>query len=438
MKPVLRLLRLSYRVFLNDRVAVGLTFFVPLVLMSLFGAIFGRSDVGIEAARLAFLNQSPSPVAKAIERTLDTMKAFRLIRSAKGGDGLMKAFDTTSVKEYVRSGRVTAALVFPSDAYTDTSIGLKIKFYYDPKNEIEIQTVQGLLQKTIMEKIPLLFQTSTQRMAERHLGSGPGREFNRGIAKLLGKYFNVDTSLILNSGRGLTGPSSMGSPPDAGGFDFFKNMVQIEREQLVGKELANPWATRSVGGWAMTFLLFTLTAAASSLFDEKKSGITLRFLTSPVRRVHILWSTYLFNMLLGVIQLLFLFSAGWLMFDIDITRNFLNLLLVILAASTACTAFGMLLAAFCRTRQQAQGLGTMLILVMSAIGGAWFPLSFMPETVQFFSKLTIVYWSMDGFLEVLWRGSGIVAILPHLAILFGTAALLNVVSVLQFRKGRMF
>jgi ABC-2 type transport system permease protein len=215
-------------------------------------------------------------------------------------------------------------------------------------------------------------------------------------------------------------------------------IVHIEEQQLVGKELKNPWATRSVGGWAMTFLLFTLTASSSSLFDEKKSGVMLRLLTSPVSRVHILWSKYLFNMSLGIIQLLFMFGSGWLLFDVDIFSNFFNLLIVIIAASLACTSFGMLLAAFSQTRQQAQGLGTLLILSMSAVGGAWFPTAFMPPTIQFFSKLTIVYWSMDGFLEVLWRGSGLVSILPHIGILLGITAFVNLISVRQFRKGDIF
>jgi len=207
---------------------------------------------------------------------------------------------------------------------------------------------------------------------------------------------------------------------------------------LVGQQLTNPWATRSVGGWAMTFLLFTLTAASASLFEEKNSGVMLRLLTSPVSRVHILWSKYLFNMVLGIAQLLFMFIAGWLLFDVDIFSNFFNLMLIIVAAATACTSFGMLLAAFSTTRQQAQGLGTLLILTMSAIGGAWFPTSFMPSSIQFFSKLTIVYWSMDGFLQVLWRGVDTSGILLHVAILFGTAALVNVISVRQFRKGDIF
>jgi ABC-2 type transport system permease protein len=143
-------------------------------------------------------------------------------------------------------------------------------------------------------------------------------------------------------------------------------------------------------------------------------------------------------MSLGIIQLLFMFTAGWMMFRIDVISNFFNLLLVIIAASVACTSFGMLLAAFAQTRQQAQGLGTLLILSMSAIGGAWFPTSLMPSTIQFFSKLTFVYWSMDGFLQVLWRGLGTSAIALNLGVLLGIGAVLNVISVWQFRRGHIF
>ncbi len=220
--------------------------------------------------------------------------------------------------------------------------------------------------------------------------------------------------------------------------NFFENMVQIESQQVVGERLKNPEATRSVGGWAMTFLLFTITATAASIFEEKEAGVLLRLLVSPVSRIHILWSESLFNVSLGIIQLLFMFIAGWLMFQIDVFSNVFNLLLIVLAASVACTAFGMLLAAFCASRRQAQGLGMLLILSMSAVGGAWFPTTFMPPTIQFFSKLTLVYWSMDGFLQVLWRGSGTAAILPHLGILFGMGAVLIAISVWGFKSGKVF
>ncbi len=436
MKQVFRLFMNSYRLFWNDKVSVLLTFIVPLVLMTIFGSIFGGSGSGPNGIRLAVLNQSLSPIALRIESSLDTMKSFQIIKSFKNDSGKVITFDTLSIQEYVRNGKASAALILPPDAYADTSMGLYVKFYYDPKNNIEMQTIQGLIQQVVFSQFPSIIAQSGLRQAEHFLGMRSGVTFNRSMASLVHKYFGVDTSLILHPK--LSNMKITNSDSTEKNVDFFKNVVHIENKQLVGKEVTNPWATRSVGGWAMTFLLFTLTASSSSLFEDRKSGVLLRLLTSPVSRVHILWSKYLFNMSLGIIQLLFMFLSGWFMFQVDIFSNFFNLLLIIIAASTACTAFGMLLAAFSQTRQQAQGLGTLFILSMSAIGGAWFPTNFMPATVQFFSKLTVVYWSMDGFLEVLWRGVGLVSILPHLGILFGMAAIINVISVRRFKKGHIF
>ncbi|MDE3057773.1 MAG: ABC transporter permease [Bacteroidota bacterium] len=443
MKQVLRLFNNSYRIFFNDRVAVMLTFIVPMVLMYLFGAIFGSADSGPDRMPIAVLNQSNSPVAQQVVATLDTMKAFRVIKTYKDKQGRQVAFDSVTIKRFAQTGGAAAAVVLPPDAFTDTSLGLKMKFYYDPKNEIEFQVVQGLIKQVAYNQIPAIINQSMQRQSEKYLGTKSGQAFNRGIASLVSKYFHVDTSLIMNPSKAManwmnTSTSSVQDSSKKGGTNFFENMVKIESQQVVGEQLKNPWATRSVGGWAMTFLLFTITASSASLFDEKKSGVMLRLLVSPVSRVHILWSKYFFNMSLGIIQLFFMFFVGWVMFDVDVFSNVVNLLLIILAASVACTSFGMLLAAFAQTRQQAQGLGTLLILSMSAVGGAWFPTSFMPPTIQSISKLTFVYWSMDGFLEVLWRGSGIAAIAPHLLILFGMGSVISAVSVWGFKRGKVF
>ncbi|MGD0591191.1 MAG: ABC transporter permease [Bacteroidota bacterium] len=436
MKQIYKLFKSSYRIFWNDKVSVALTFIVPLVLVSIFGAVFGGSDSGPQGIRLAVLNQSTSPVAKRIESSLDTIKAFQIIKSFKTDSGKTVVFDTLSIQEYVRNGKATAALVLPLDTYTDTSVGLYIKFYYDPKNDMEMQTVHGLIQQVVFSQFPSVMAQSGLRQAERFLGIKSGGVFNRNMASLIHKYFKVDTNIILHpqlSDFKIVGNDSTGGAPN-----FFNNIVRIENQQLIGKEMKNPWATRSVGGWGIMFLMFTLTATSSSLFDERRSGVLLRLLTSPVSRTHILWSKYLFNMSLGMIQLLFLFMFGCLMFHVDIFSNFFNLMLIIIAASIACTALGMLIAAFSQTRQQANGLGTLLILSMSAIGGAWFPTSFMPSTIQFFSKLTVVYWSIEGFMEVLWRGVGFISIVPHLLILLGIGAILNLVSLRRFRRGHIF
>lgn len=435
MRQIYQLVKSSFRIFWHDRVAVALTFIVPLALLVVFGSIFGGSATSPQGVRLALLNQSGSPVAKQLEATIDTMKAFRISRSYRDEQGNLVPFDTSSIKRFVRNGNASAALIIPPDALSDTLAGLGLKLYYDPKSELETQIVLGLIQQAAYAQMPYIFTAGTQKQAERALGKKTGTQFNREIALLVGRYFKVDTSWILNPQAAIE-MSDLDSA--RAGSNFFQNIVRIDKEQIVGQDISNQWVTRSVGGWAMMFLLFTLTASASSLFEERKSGLLLRMLSSPVSRTHILWSKYIFNMSLGVIQMIFMFFAGWVIFRLDIFMNPLNLLFLILASSMACTSFGMLLAGVSQTRQQAQGLGTLLILTMSALGGAWFPTSFMPPTVQFFSKLTLVYWSIDGFLEVLWRGVGFSAIFKHLAILVGIAMLVNMLTVWRFKRGHIF
>ncbi len=127
MNKILSLIKKDYILFWHDKVAVGLTFIVPAVLILLFGSIFGGSGADASGIRLAFLNQSDTKIAKKIESTLDTTKTFQMIKSYTDDEGNEVPFDTASIKDYIIKGKASSALVIPVDAYTDTSFGLKLK-----------------------------------------------------------------------------------------------------------------------------------------------------------------------------------------------------------------------------------------------------------------------------------------------------------------------
>jgi ABC-2 type transport system permease protein len=426
----------EFVLFWNDKVAVMLTFIVPIALIYVFGSIFSGDFSGSAEIRMAFLNESGSAIGKKLEKALDTSKTFVLVKTFTDENGRKKKFDASSIKEFVKNGKISSALVIPSDAVSDTSPAVKLKFYYDPKNDIEMQLTQGMLQKIVMESVPDIFQRGMMKQSEKFLGRDTGKVFNKELAKVVGKYFKIAPEKIISS----YSDSAYSASNDSGkrkGMDFFSNILQLEKEQLVGKEIKNPNVTRNIGGTALMFLLFALTGASTSLFDEKKSGVMLRLLSAPVSPQQILWSKYIHNMLLGIVQLLALFIAGMLMFRVDIFSNFFNLLVVIIAGAAACTAFGMLLAAFCKTSAQASAWGTFLILTMSAIGGAWFPSFLLPKFIQTLSKGTIVFWTVDGFIQTLWRGAALKDILPNIAFLFGVAGILNALSIWKFRKTQL-
>ena len=438
MRIILILVGNEFRRFSKDKAGMALTFLVPLVLIYIFGQVFGvgrPGGSGPTGMPLAIVRQTDAPVAAAITSALQKEKAFKVITTQKDPSGREEQITEPEARAMLRAGTIRFALVFPTDTQSDATFGLKLKFLNNPRNEIETETVTGLLQKTIYSSAPQALVASLQKRAANLIGAENFDAFNKEVAQNVARTFGGNAEQIYQNMRKGVVPTSS---PAQNGNSFLDNLVKIETEQIGGGNVKNPVATRSVGGWAMMFLLFALSATAISLFEEKKAGLFQRLLSAPVRRTHILWSKYLFGMLLGLIQLLVLFAGGRFLFGVDITSNFGNLVLICLAASAACVAFGMLLAAISPTAAAASGLGTFLILTMSAIGGAWFPPSFMPEFMQHLSKLTIVYWSIEGFVQVLWAGCTTRELLPTIGVLLGIAAVVNAFSVWRFNHGQIF
>ncbi len=445
MNITLTLLRKDFANFFRDKAAVSLTFFVPIALIYIFGQVFGlnRKDAGPVGVRLAVVNQSAEPAAQKLVDALKAEKAFRVVTTRADSNKGERLLTEEDVRAMIHNRELRFALVIPQDAIAAPGFGLRLKILSDPRNEIETQTVNGLLQKAVFSQAPELLGQSLQASARRHLGGKRFEEFNETVASAVTKAFGGD--LEANRRAMTTGdfglspvPADSGAAKSSAGADLLAKIVKIENEQVVGRDVRSPEATRIVGGWAMMFLMFALSHSAAAFFEEKKAGLFARLLSAPVRRSHLLWSRFLYGVLLGLVQLTTLFGAGRLLYGIDVFGNFGNLVVVCTAAAAACTAFGMLLAAISPTAAAANGLATFLVLTMSATGGAWFPVSFMPEFMQQIAKFTLVYWSMEGFAQVLWAGQSFLQILPTVGVLLGIAAGVMAVAVWRFNRGRIF
>jgi ABC-2 type transport system permease protein len=157
-----------------------------------------------------------------------------------------------------------------------------------------------------------------------------------------------------------------------------------------------------------------------------------------VTRAQILWSKFFYGVGLGLLQLVVLFLAGGVLYGIDVVGHLPLLVLVCVFAAAACSSFAMLVAAISPNAEAASGLSTFVILLMSALGGAWFPVTYMPAFLQQFSKFTLVYWSIEGFSAVLWAERGLMEILPILGVLGGIAAVVMSLAIWRFNRGKIF
>ena len=287
--------------FKTDKRAVVLTFIVPMVMIIIFGYIFGGSGPRGKV-NMIFVNNSNSVVARMLEQKLDTSKTLFLIKTytPEPGNEPVK-IDEEKAKELIISGKSSsAALVLPKDFFADTSSALKFKFYYDPKNDIESGLIQSAVQQTIFRELPRLFPVLMKRKAAKYLGQDSSNQFIKGFGNIVSKYFHVPVDSFMKSVTTVDSASLTSTFNDTSDVNSpISNMIKFDSEQLVGKEISNPGLTRTVGGWAVMFLLFSLTGASTSLFEERSEGTLKRLLCMPIKRTHILWSKSIYTMLLG-------------------------------------------------------------------------------------------------------------------------------------------
>jgi ABC-2 type transport system permease protein len=445
MNPILVLLRKDFALFLKDRASISLTFLVPFALIYLFGQIYhvNSSDPGPAGIPVAVVNQSDNPAAARLVDALKSEKTFKVLTQFVNPDKTTRPLAEGDLRPMMHADQFRFALVIPEDVVRTDGFGIHLKTYSNPRNAVEAETVDGILQKTLFSKVPVLLGQSLQARARAYLGDERLKHFNTSIASAVAGSFGGDEAAIeARVTEGDLGLRELGDGDKAGSSageaGTLSRIVKIDNVQVEGAGIKSPMATLLVGGWAMQFLLFAVTASATALFREKEHGIFQRVLSAPVTRGDILWSKFLYGICLGLVQLGVLFLAGHVLFGIEIGSQVGLLALVCVFAAAACTSFGMLIAAVSPTPESARGLSTFVILLMCAIGGAWFPVSFMPEFIQRFSRLTLVYWSMEGFSQVLWARAGVADILPTLGWLSLMTAVVMGFSVWRFNRGRIF
>jgi ABC-2 type transport system permease protein len=451
MHPIFVLFIKGVLLFTRNKAAVLITFLVPVVMIALFGFVFGlykNIDKGPGGIPLAVVNLSHEPAATDLVDALKQEKTFRVITEIANADGSKRPLTEADVRAGLHDNQYRFALILPVDMIPEDSFGIHLKFLSDPRNEIETQTVNGILQKTIFSRVPQLLGQSLQHRSKKFLGDARFETFNRTIASTVASTYGGDPEKIyqqmiagdfgFSTLTSSTSAESSDKTKSSDTADIFSRIARIETEQVAGKQVSNPMASRLVGGYAVMFLLFALSGSATSLFEEKRSGIFQRVLSAPVRLSHILWARFLFGVALATLQLIALFLAGKVLFGIELFSHAVPLLVLIVSVGAACTAFGMLLAAVSSSHEMAMGLANLIVLVMCAVGGAWFPVSMMPAFIQHFSKLTIVYWAVEGFTSVLWAGQSFMEILPTIGILVGVAVVVMAVATVCFKRSAMF
>ena len=407
------------RLFFKDKRSMILTFLVPMTLITLFAFAFGGTGGNEEGSKeydLPVCDLDHTEASALAVEDLDSGKTIHVVNT-----------ELKAGQEAVKKGKEDCLLIFHKGFADSLADGnpLPVELQYDQAKEMEVAMLQQSLMMMMM------------KIQYSNIGN-PQMTMNKRFDKMLGNsdaqlkeivHAQFDT-LYRSIAKGMEENTDTTTEEAGFGMDTGIKMTKLVEE----KEDNSLGLIHAVAGTAIMMLLFSVAGMGASLLDEKQEGTLKKLLYSPMHPNNILFGKMISANVISIMQLTVMFIYAKIAFGLDILSHLSSLILMIIVTAYACSSFGVLLASFAKSRQQVQGLSTLIVLIMSCIGGSMIPTFIMPVFMQKISVISVNYWGIQGFYDIFWL------MLPLTDTTFLTRVLMLIIigTVLNLVAFRMF
>jgi ABC-2 type transport system permease protein len=174
----------------------------------------------------------------------------------------------------------------------------------------------------------------------------------------------------------------------------------------------------NVPAWTIFAMFFIAIPLSNSILKEKTEGSVFRLHTMPTPYLLLINGKILVYVLVCLIQFLLMLAVGKFLLPqmglpaLVLGNSMMGIFILTLATAFAATGFGVTVGTLATTDHQAAIMGSLSILLLSALGGIWVPSYVMPEVMRNISSWSPLNWSLEGFYKLFLRGGQVAAILP--------------------------
>lgn len=430
---ILTLLRTAWLNLKRDRAALFLSFVLPIAFFSIFAGVFGNmGDSGsLPAVEVIVVDEDQSEASRRFVAALLAEEGLK--GPGKDDPHPIVVASREEARAQVEKAACDAAVIVPAGFGVGFGAGFgsgfdgttKVVLFADTvANPIAHQVLEGLLQKTAMTAAPDLLMKSGLGMFERY-----GGEFTAQQKQAVEQFQRQ-----IDEGSGTTSGATNGG--------FKGGLVGVEVEDVRRQDESRSRRQRMVAfqaaGIGVMFLLFSMSSAAGSLLKEEAGGTLERLLGTGVGMGKILAGYWLFAALSGFLQVSVMFLWGWGVFGLDLWAPGHPQGFLVMTATTAAAAaaFGLVLGTACRSQAQLGAVSTIVVLVMSALGGSMFPRFLMRQNpvLDVAGLFTFNGWAIDGYQKVFWYETGLLSLWPQVLVLLLITAVCLAVARLLARR----
>ncbi len=418
---LLSIIKKDLKLVLRDPGELLTLFLMPLAfILPISFAMGGGDGYGIDASnrrqRLPVANLDSGVRATALLNALSdavTIESSYTLTAAQSlGVGATAecaqagpACDERMARELVAQSRRAAALIIPAGFTRDVDAGqpVTLTLIYDPAADFA--------QRKMFEGI--VTGVATEMSIQNNV--------ERGFDQLGDMTAIAPADMRARIERQITATSSM-SASQAAAISF----ATVQPAGYTLRQMPNTYQ-QTVPGYTVMFVFFIVAYLNGTIKDEKRAGTFKRLLSLPVSRATILGGKLGAAMLIGVTQVVVMFSAGALIFGLQLGPDPLALALLTLALVASATAIGL---AAATTR--IGGIITAPLIVGGLLGGCIFPLDVMPGFLRTVSMALPHSWALAGYQALMVRNQGLPDILPQIGVLFLFAAVFFAIALRRF------
>ena len=353
---------------------------LPAIIISLVGLTFGTTgsiDIGV-------LDRDGSPRSAAL------VERFRDV----DGIALEVYDDEDELRTDVRTTAIGAGLVIPPGYADDLAAGhADVEVVVDPKSEgvaSALATIQGAVD-----------EEGVDEAAVAAVADATGDE-PRARAVVTGLAPSVAT-------------------------------VEVEEIDVLGADVETGSFSHTAPGNLVLFVFINTFVISTILAYDRKAGIIGRLLSTPTAPASVLAGLGLSKLAFALAQSTVLVGVGSVAFGVVWGDPVAAVALTVTFAVLA-TAVGLLVGSWVRDAEQAQAIGIPLSVGLGMLGGCMWPLNIVPRPMQIIGHLTPHAWTMDAWVELIFEGGSITAILPNLAVLAGMTLVVTPFAVRKLRQ----
>ncbi len=428
-KKILATVKKEWLLLSRDIAGLALLLLMPATLIIVMALVQDAPfrDYQETSFDLLLADNDHGSLAREIKTGLRKSRNFKVIDTIKG-----EPVSETQLKVLLNKGEYHIGIVIPEGATAEVINSANL-------------IANDISDKLGMPKLPAR-QSRDSMYVRMYFDPVTKPTFRMSVSNALDKYITYSCSNLLVQRLSQMGKSISDTNETTEDFKKVFSGIGIREEQLsgkiAGKELINS-VQHNVPAWAIFGMYFIVVTIAGQMIRERDEGGNMRVMLIPNTLIPVALGKIYFYVAVCSIQFLVMLCIGiWAMPVFGLPSLYLGLhplvlIPVIFCIALAATSFGYFIGSVFKTTNQALPVGSISIVILSALGGIWVPVEILPSVLQKIALISPLHWSLDAVNQVLLRNLGFSSVTKHLYVLLAFSFILWIIStILNSRRAK--